>query len=136
MPTEEAGMDFWGAIKSGFSNYVTFSGRATRSEFWYWILFTVLGAAATSIIDAAMFPQTEWSPLFSPLSSVFDLLTFLPGLSVSVRRLHDLDRRGWWLLIALIPLIGAIVLIVVFCQHGTPGDNRFGPDRLKEISLR
>jgi hypothetical protein len=83
-----------------------------------------------------MFPQTEWSPLFSPLSSVFDLLTFLPGLSVSVRRLHDLDRRGWWLLIALIPLIGGIVLIVVFCQRGEPGDNRFGPDRLKEISLR
>jgi uncharacterized membrane protein YhaH (DUF805 family) len=132
-------MDFWGAIKSGFANYVTFSGRATRSEFWYWILFTVLGAAATSIIDAAMFPQIGWPstlPVFAPLSSVFDLLTFLPGLAVSVRRLHDLDSRGWWLLIALIPLIGAIVLIAVFCTRGTAGDNRFGPDRLKEISPR
>jgi len=131
-------MDFWGAIKSGFTNYVTFSGRATRSDFWYWILFSTLGAIATDIIDVAMFPQTGWpptSPVMGPLSSVFYVLTFLPGLAVSVRRLHDLDARGWWLLIVLIPVIGVIVLIAVFCTRGTRGENRFGPDQLKQISL-
>jgi uncharacterized membrane protein YhaH (DUF805 family) len=92
-------MDFWGAIKSGFANYVTFSGRANQSEFWYWILFTVLGTIATSLIDAVMFPQMVWFPRMawpSPLNSAFQLLTFLPSLAVAVRRVHDHDARGWW----------------------------------------
>ena len=126
-------MDFWGAIKSGFINYATFSGRATRSEYWYWTLFIVLGTFAMAILDAAMF--SNW-PAISPLESVFSLLTILPSLAVWVRRLHDLDARGWWVLVWFIPLFGWIALIAVFCTLGTTGDNRFGPDRLKEISLR
>ena len=123
-------MDFSEAIKSGFANYVTFSGRATRSEFWYWVLFVVLGAFATAILDAAMF--SHWAPL----TSAFELLTVLPSLAVSVRRLHDTDSSGWWLLIGIVPLIGVILLIVLYCRPGTPGDNFYGPDRLKELGAR
>jgi uncharacterized membrane protein YhaH (DUF805 family) len=129
--TKTAGIDFWGAIKSGFTNYVTVSGRATLSEWGYWVLFTTLGAIATSIIDAAMFPQMVWQ---STLSSVFELLTFLPSLTVSVRRLHDTDRSGWWMLIAL-TWIGAVVLVYWCCKYGTSGDNRFGPDPWEKINL-
>ena len=135
MPTEEAGMDFWGAIKSGFTNYVAFSGRATRSEFWYWILFAILGAWLMNSIDGAVLPQMVWPspalPFISPLS-VFNLLTFLPTVAVGVRRLHDIDRSGWWMLIAL-TIIGVFVLIYWFCKPGIPAGGRFGPDPLEEI---
>jgi len=115
-------MNFIQAIKSGFSNYVNFSGRAIRSEYWYWVLFTVLGMIVTEIIDYAIgTPVTYW---------IFGLAVLLPGIAVGVRRLHDLDRSGWWLLLSFIPLIGAIVLIVWFCTKGTDGANRFGPDPL------
>jgi uncharacterized membrane protein YhaH (DUF805 family) len=66
----------------------------------------------------------------SPISSLVSLALFLPGLAVSVRRLHDTDRSGWWVLLFLIPLIGAIVLLIWYCSRGTPGGNRFGPDPL------
>jgi uncharacterized membrane protein YhaH (DUF805 family) len=121
-------MNFAEAITSGFSNYVNFSGRATRSEYWFWVLFTILGLLATEIIDYAL-GLTVFYPIFG-------LATFLPSLAVGVRRLHDLDRSGWWLLLSLIPLIGAIVLIVWFCSRGTVGPNRFGPDPLDAFGGR
>jgi uncharacterized membrane protein YhaH (DUF805 family) len=117
-------MTFSEAISSGFRNYVGFSGRASRSEFWYWILFTVLVSIALSIIDFGMLSGN------SVLSSIWSLATFLPSLAIGVRRLHDGDRTGWWWLIVIIPLIGIIVLIVFWCLEGTPGSNRFGPDPL------
>ncbi len=117
-------MNFWQAIASGFRNYVTFSGRAVRSEYWYWVLFTVLATLAAGILDAAVFPNS--SPV-SPLTSVFDVITFLPSLAVGIRRLHDIDRTGWWVLIVL-TIIGIFVLIYWACKRGTPGPNRYGPD--------
>jgi uncharacterized membrane protein YhaH (DUF805 family) len=119
-----AAMNFWQAITSGFRNYVTFSGRALRSEYWYWVLFTVLATLAAGILDAAVFPNS--SPV-SPLTSVFDLATFLPGLAVGIRRLHDIDRTGWWVLLVL-TIIGTFVLIYWACKRGTPGPNRYGPN--------
>jgi uncharacterized membrane protein YhaH (DUF805 family) len=116
-------MNFGQAIASGFANYVNFSGRAVRSEYWYWVLFTILGAIVTSILDAALFSFET----VSPLNSVFNVITFLPSLAVLVRRLHDIDRTGWWVLIGLTG-IGLILLIYWACQPGTPGPNRFGPD--------
>ncbi len=116
-------MNFWQAIASGFRNYVTFSGRAVRSEYWFWVLFTVLATLAAGILDAAIFPNSS----VSPLTSVFDVATFLPGLAVSIRRLHDIDRTGWWILIAL-TLIGVFLLIYWACKRGTAGANRYGPD--------
>ncbi len=121
-------MNFGQAIKSGFSNYVTFSGRAARSEFWYWTLFVVLVTMAAGILDRGLFDfdESTTTGVFGPLVS---LIFFLPGLAVSVRRLHDLDRTGWWLLLVL-TVIGVILLIIWDCIKGTTGPNRFGPDPL------
>jgi uncharacterized membrane protein YhaH (DUF805 family) len=119
-------MGFTEAITSGFRNYVNFSGRAVRSEFWYWVLFAILASIVAGLIDLALF-GIEGS---SPINSLVGLALFLPGLAVSVRRLHDLDRSGWWILLGLIPLVGIIILIVWYCQRGTNGPNRFGPDPL------
>lgn len=115
-------MNFGDAIKNGFRNYVTFSGRASRSEFWYWTLFTVLASIVAGILDGALI-ESELG-MFGPLVS---LLLMLPSLAVAVRRLHDLDRTGWWVLIAF-TLIGIILLLIWDCMRGTTGSNRFGPD--------
>jgi len=122
-------MSFTEAIQSGFRNYVNFTGRAFRSEFWYWCLFAFLVAVAAQIIDVILFPGS-FSKGASPVSSLVSLGLLLPNLGVLVRRLHDIDRSGWWVLIVLIPLIGWIVLIYWACQPGTPAPNRFGPDPL------
>ena len=119
-------MGFTEAITSGFRNYVNFSGRAVRSEFWYWVLFAILASIVAGLIDLALF-GVEGS---SPINSLVGLALFLPGLAVSVRRLHDLDRSGWWILLGLIPLVGVIILIVWYCKRGTIGANRFGADPL------
>jgi uncharacterized membrane protein YhaH (DUF805 family) len=122
-----ARMNFTQAISSGFSNYVNFAGRSIRSEYWYWALFVVLGSIVARIIDAVI-----GIGLFN---SIFGLAVLLPSIAVGVRRLHDLDRTGWWLLLDFIPVIGWIVLIVWFCGRGTVGANRFGPDPLGAIAL-
>lgn len=114
-------MNFIDAIKSGFVNYVNFSGRAVRSEFWYWVLFCVILGTATAILDMAIFPGNE----ISPLNSIASVVTLLPSLAVGARRLHDIDRTGWWQLIAF-TIIGTVLLIYWYCQPGQPGDNRFG----------
>jgi uncharacterized membrane protein YhaH (DUF805 family) len=114
-------MNFQQAIASGFRNYVTFSGRSSRSEYWYWVLFTIIGAVATGVLDVAMFSESA----VSPINTIFGLVTFLPGLAVACRRLHDIDRTGWWLLISL-TIIGIVVLIVWFCQKSDAGPNRYG----------
>jgi uncharacterized membrane protein YhaH (DUF805 family) len=118
-------MNFTQAIASGFQNYVNFSPRAARSEFWFWTLFSVLASIAAGLVDLAVFPDAD----VSPVNSLVGLALFLPGLAVSVRRLHDLDRTGWWLLLAF-TVIGIILLIVWDCMRGTAGPNRFGPDPL------
>lgn len=118
-------MQFQDAIRSGFRNYVGFSGRAPRSEFWYWQLFVVLVAVAASILDSGFLPESD----VGPISAVTSLALLLPGIAMAIRRLHDIDRTGWWVLLAL-TLIGAILLIVWACFKGTNGSNRFGPDPL------
>jgi uncharacterized membrane protein YhaH (DUF805 family) len=118
-------MNFTQAISSGFQNYLNFTGRAARSEYWFWTLFTVLLSIVASLIDLALLRSID----FSPLSTIVSLGTLLPSLAVGARRLHDLDRTAWWLLL-IITVIGAIVLLVWFCMRGTAGPNRFGPDPL------
>lgn len=120
-------MNFVEAIRSGFTNYVTFTGRTQRSGYWYWVLFIVLGNLVFSAVDTALFQATPDQPV-SLLGGVFALATFLPSLAVGVRRLHDIDRTGWWLLLYLIPVIGFLVLLYFLVQRGTRGANRFGPD--------
>jgi uncharacterized membrane protein YhaH (DUF805 family) len=116
-------MGFGEAIKSGFSNYVNFSDRAARSEYWYWVLFVIIAEIVTSIIDYGVIG-------YNVTTALFGLAAILPGLAVSIRRLHDTDRSGWWVFLACIPLIGAIILIIWYCTAGTPGPNRFGPPRV------
>jgi len=118
-------MNFGQAIASGFQNYVNFSDRAPRSEFWYWTLFAVLASIVSAFIDRMLFD--DWA--MSPFNSAVGLALFLPGLAVSVRRLHDLDRTGWWVLLVF-TVIGTILLIIWNCMRGTAGPNRFGPDPL------
>jgi uncharacterized membrane protein YhaH (DUF805 family) len=122
-------MNFSEAAASGFRNYVRFSGRATRSEFWYWTLFVTLVAIAASILQLIVLPPGDLRDA-NPFVAIWDLAVFLPSLAMWVRRLHDIDRKGWWLLIILIPLIGIIVLIIWACRKGTEGPNRFGADPL------
>jgi uncharacterized membrane protein YhaH (DUF805 family) len=114
-------MSFGEAIASGFSNYVNFSGRACRSEFWFWVLFAVIVAIVSNIVDALIG--------IPALSVITGLGLLLPGIAVSIRRLHDLDRTGWWYLL-IFTGIGAILLIIWDCMKGTTGPNTYGPDPL------
>jgi uncharacterized membrane protein YhaH (DUF805 family) len=120
-------MNFGEAITSGFKNYATFSGRAARSESWFWALFAFLLTSAGGIIDQALVDSE--TGLVAPLVS---LALLVPGLAVAVRRLHDIDRTGWWVLIAF-TIIGVILLLIWDCVKGTSGPNRFGPDPLAHV---
>ncbi len=113
---------FGSSIAMCFSKYATFQGRAPRAEFWWFYLFVIIGMLVTSIIGGV----SDSSALGGIAYGLFSLGILLPNLAVSVRRLHDTDRSGWWLLIMLIPLIGTILIIVWFCSRGTRGPNRFG----------
>jgi uncharacterized membrane protein YhaH (DUF805 family) len=116
-------MGFGQAIASGFANYVNFSGRSSRPAYWYFVLFLFIVSIITAIIDVTVFGAEQ----IGPLNAIFSLATLLPSLAVSIRRLHDIGRTGWWVFIALIPLIGWILLIVWACQRGEPGPNAYGP---------
>ena len=118
-------MDFGQSIKTCLNKYATFSGRAQRSEYWYFFLFMMIVNIVTSILDSAIL---EDLPIFSLLAT---LALLVPSISVSVRRLHDTDRSGWWLLLGFIPVVGVIALIVFFCQRGTVGSNQFGSNLLQ-----
>lgn len=100
-------------------NYAGFSGRARRAEYWMFTLFSFIASAILYIIGALIH--------FPLLSTIYGLAVLVPGLAVASRRLHDTDRSFWWILIALVPIVGAIVLLVFLCQDGTPGPNKYGP---------
>lgn len=102
-------------------NYATFSGRARRQEYWMYALITTLISIVLTIIDTALIGSTL-------LAGIYALGTFLPSLAVGVRRLHDTGRSGWWMLIAAVPLVGAIVLLVFFASEGNQGPNAHGND--------
>lgn len=108
-------------------NYVGFSGRAHRTEFWMFVLINLVITLVLSFIDG-MLGMTNPQVGIGPLQGLYSLAVLLPSLAVAVRRLHDTGRTGWWLLIGLIPLVGAIVLIVFYCLDSEAGDNRYGPN--------
>lgn len=107
--------------------YATFSGRSQRSEYWFYVLFYILISIGLSFIDnfTGTFDADTGIGL---LGGLFSLALLIPSIAVSVRRLHDTSRSGWWLLIGFIPLIGSVVLIVFFVLDSTPGDNEYGPN--------
>ncbi|SNT65814.1 Uncharacterized membrane protein YhaH, DUF805 family [Asanoa hainanensis] len=116
-------MSFTDSIKAVLTNYVGFSGRARRSEYWWFVVFSILVNVVARVLDSVLFDTSN-----GIIGGLLGLALFLPGLAVAVRRLHDTDRSGWWVLLALIPLIGAIVLIVFMAGDSKPGTNRFGPN--------
>lgn len=102
-------------------NYTGFSGRARRTEFWMFCLINFAIVIALSII--------EWILGTNGIIAVlYYLAILLPAIAVSIRRLHDTDRSGWWLLICLVPFVGGIVLLIFYCLEGTAGDNQYGPN--------
>ena len=107
--------------------YAVFSGRSRRMEYWYFVLFNIIVAVVLSLIDRLTGTFSAASNI-GLLSGIYALAVLIPTLAVTVRRVHDIDRTGWWILINLIPLIGTIVLLVFELTPGTPGSNRFGPD--------
>lgn len=116
------------AVRSVFSKYATFTGRAVRSEYWWWVLFVILISIVVGLIDQILVSLLLGYPIFQGpeiLSGLLSLALLLPGLAVSVRRLHDIGRSGWWLLIVLIPLIGWLILLFWHVQPSEPGPNRF-----------
>ena len=115
-------MDFFGAVRICFNKYVNFGGRASRSEFWLFVLFVVLGGLILGVIDGVVGVE-QGDPV--SLGNAFGLLTFLPGLAVAVRRLHDTNRSGWWYLISF-TIIGYIPLLYWWCVKGEEGENRVG----------
>lgn len=112
-------------------NYFKFSGRATRSEYWYFVLFGLLFSLTAMLIDFSIgtFYIEEGIGIFS---SIYTLAILIPSLAVTVRRLHDTNRSAWWLLISLIPIIGLIVLTVFYCQDSKE-DNKYGVNPKKII---
>ena len=132
-------MTFSESIKTCFAKFITWEGRASRSEYWYFVLFGILAQIVGGVIDnvigtsfSVTNPETGeaismgygWVYLLAALAN------FLPSLAAMVRRLHDTERSGWWYWIALVPIIGIIVLIVWLASRGTSGNNRYGSDPL------
>ncbi|MEN9957083.1 MAG: inner membrane protein YhaI [Actinomycetota bacterium] len=122
-------MSFGAAIQSFFKNYANFKGRARRSEYWYAVLFVLLVSLALEIVFPSTVMMTETGiPVSTPsiVSTIWLLAVLIPGLAVVWRRLHDVDKGGPYYFIGLIPVVGAILLLIQFAKDGTPGANRFG----------
>lgn len=113
-------MDFKTAVETCFNKYFSIEGRAPRSEYWWFTLFMVVIYVVATLIDAMIGVS---------LFSMIAVLGFLaPSICVSIRRLHDKDKSGWWFLIYFVPIAGVLYLLYLFATPGTVGDNRFGPD--------
>lgn len=122
-------MGFAESVKTVFvSKYADFSGRASRSEYWNSYVALMLLSFALSFLDKTM--GSHSGPLVMVVMGVYLLAIFIPIMAVQVRRLHDTDRGGLWILVALIPLLGGPVLLVLNCLKGSPEENRFGPPPL------
>ena len=116
-------MGFSDAVRSAFNKYATFEGLASRSEYWWFYLFFAVVFIGLEIFDAVLFHKAMGQ--IGILSGLFSLAVLLASLGVAVRRLHDVDRSGWWLLLALTG-IGALVLLYWYVTRGTLGPNAFG----------
>ena len=123
-------MDFATSIKTCFSKYGVFSGRASRSEFWWFALFGFIGGIVTTVIDVMILGYSVES--YGPTNIIFTIITFLPYLAVGARRLHDINKSGWWQLIVL-TVIGIILLIIWWATVGKSKKNVHGtPLKLKK----
>jgi len=108
---------FGEAISLGFKNYINFSGRATRAEYWWWFLFIVVTGVVLAIIDGVTG--------IGVLLNIFNLATLIPGLALGARRLHDIGKSGWWQLLWLAIIVGWIIMIVWYCKPGNQLGNKY-----------
>ena len=150
-------MTFQDAVTTCFRKYARFSGRASRSEYWWFYLFVVAGSFLLSLVDATIFGATEESP--SPISSLFSFVILIPSFAVAARRLHDTNHSGWWQVVpaslgiaaatmavmeatilsgaALVSALATLILLLVWLiREGDVGLNRFGPDPLDDSEPR
>jgi uncharacterized membrane protein YhaH (DUF805 family) len=109
-------------------NYVGFSGRARRKEYWMFALINILISIVLGVVDGMFGLKVGGEQGAGLLGLIYSLAILLPSIAVGVRRLHDTGRSGWWMLIAFVPLIGVIVLIVFFVLDSQPGSNEYGPN--------
>lgn len=103
-------------------NYCNFNGRASRSEFWWFCLFSLI----VGVVVCVVFSFSETAT--TVVSTIVNLALLLPGLGLAVRRLHDIGKSGWWIFLGLIPLVGAIILIIWYCKESDPQSNMYGPE--------
>ena len=117
-------MNFQSSIKTCFNKFAVFSGRASRSEFWFFVLFGFLGGIITIIIDVMIlgYPYEE----NGPINLIFSVAIIIPSIAVAARRLHDINKSGWWQLL-WITIIGGILLIIWHATEGENKKNKFGP---------
>ncbi|MCQ6279989.1 DUF805 domain-containing protein [Bacillus sp. EB600] len=108
-------------------NYTGFQGRAARTEYWMFVLFNVIVSIVLSIVESV-------THLGSYLTGIYSLAVLLPSLAVGARRLHDTGRSGWWLLLSIIPLIGAIILLIYTVQDSQESENQYGPNPKLEFT--
>ena len=107
--------------------YAVFGGRARRKEYWMFCLFNIIVALVLAVIDGL-------AGTSGVIAMLYSLAVLIPGIAVSVRRLHDTGRNGWWLLIVLVPAIGAIVFLVFMVQNSSPGKNQYGANPKSETA--
>ncbi len=129
-------MGFGQSVSSCFSKYATFAGRASRSEFWWFLVFVIIGSLITQFLDGVIGTTYTFSEVGTDssyfvtnqvgwINMLFSLIVLLPGISVAVRRLHDTDKSGWWWWLGFLCFIGWIVLFIFYVTDSGP-DNRFG----------
>lgn len=108
--------------------YSDFSGRSRRMEYWMFVVLNVVINVVASVVDGVLGMSGMVGGVYGPLTLLAMLALLIPGIAVGVRRLHDQDKSGWFLLLVLIPILGALVLLVFMFLEGTAGDNKYGPD--------
>jgi uncharacterized membrane protein YhaH (DUF805 family) len=114
--------------------YATFSGRARRSEYWYFVLFNFIFMLVAMGLDNLLGTTVSVLP-YGYFYFALAIAMLIPGLAVFVRRMHDIGKSGWWYFIAFIPLVGAIWLLVLCCTEGVSGDNEYGADPKLEAEI-
>jgi uncharacterized membrane protein YhaH (DUF805 family) len=108
--------------------YADFEGRASRTEFWMFVLFNIIFSIAANVLDYLF-------GTYYVFSGIYSLAVLIPSLAVSVRRLHDINKSGWMILVSLIPIIGFIWLLILFIMEGTPGENQYGANPEEEPAI-
>ena len=124
-------MSFLESIQSAYINYFAYKARSSRSEYWWYVLYYTIVSIILSVFDWIITFLSPSTFAFSIFYNLFIIFNIIPGIMLQIRRFHDLNRRGWWVLLNLIPIFGWIIVLIWLCRKGNVGPNRFGEDPLK-----